>query len=247
MFDTGNPVFNEKLFHTNHGTAYGKMTIDGTINKTLILFLILLIPAALIWQNIGLIVTQGYLMPVMFGSIILGLIAALVTIFKKEWAMVTAPLYAAFEGVFLGTLSVLMEQMFPGIVIQAVALTFGTLGVMLMFYKTGVIKVTEKLRMGILIATGAIGVVYLISFAMSFFGTTMPYIHESGIIGIGFSLFVVGIAALNLVLDFDFIEKASKSHMPKFMEWIGAFGLMVTLIWLYIEILRLLTKLRSND
>jgi uncharacterized YccA/Bax inhibitor family protein len=245
--NTDNPIFSEKIFRTEHSTAYGRMTIDGTINKAILLFLILLIPAAIIWHNIELIIAGGYVMPLMIGGIILGLVFALITIFKKEWAFITAPLYSIFEGLFLGTFSVLIEQMYPGIVIQAVALTFGTLLLMFFLFKSKIITVTEKFRTGIIVATGAIALVYLLSFILGLFGINMPYIHESGIIGIGFSLFVVGIAALNLVLDFDFIDRASKSHMPKYMEWIGAFGLMVTLIWLYIEILRLLTKLKNRN
>ena len=151
------------------------------------------------------------------------------------------------EGLFLGGISAIFEAQFSGIVIQAVGLTFGTLFCLLMVYKSGLIKATENFKLGIASATGAIFLVYLVSMILGFFGVQMPFIHESGIIGIGFSIFVVVIAALNLVLDFDFIENGSQMGAPKYMEWYAAFGLMVTLVWLYIEILRLLTKLRSRD
>ena len=158
----------------------------------------------------------------------------------------TAPIYALFEGLFLGGISATLEARFPGIVIQAVGLTFGTLFGLLLAYKSGLIKVTENFRLGLFAATGGIFLLYMASFVMSFAGMRIPYIHESGLIGIGFSGFVVVIAALNLVLDFDFIESGSENRLPKYMEWYAAFGLMVTLIWLYVEILHLLTKLRSR-
>jgi uncharacterized YccA/Bax inhibitor family protein len=182
----------------------------------------------------------------MMVGLIGGLITAVVTTFKKEWSPITAPIYAVLEGFALGGISALLESQYEGIVIQAVALTFGTAGCLLMAYKSGVIKATENFKLGIFAATGGIGFIYLIGWIMSFFGTSIPYIHENGLIGIGFSLVVVVIAALNLVLDFDFIEKGAEQGAPKFMEWYGAFGLMVTLIWLYIEILRLLSKLNSR-
>ncbi len=171
---------------------------------------------------------------------------ALVTAFKREWAPVTTPIYALLEGLFLGGLSLLYEQQFPGIVMNAVGLTFGTLAALLLAYRSGLIKATENFKLGIFAATGGIALLYLVSMGLGFFGIRIPLIHGSGVIGIGFSLFVVGIAALNLVLDFDFIERGAESGAPKYMEWYGAFGLLVTLIWLYIEILRLLAKLQSR-
>ena len=146
----------------------------------------------------------------------------------------------------LGSVSSMLEFLFPGIVMQAVALTFGTLLCLLLAYKSGFIKATENFKLGVFAATGAIAVIYIITFIMGFFGKNMPYIHESGTIGILFSLFVVVIAALNLVLDFDFIESGANQKAPKYMEWYAAFGLMVTLIWLYLEMLRLLSKIRSR-
>jgi len=175
-----------------------------------------------------------------------GLITAFVTVFKKEWSQITAPIYAVLEGLALGGISAFFNAQYDGIVIQAVALTFGTAGCLLIAYKSGVIKATENFKLGIFAATGAIGLIYLVGMIMRFFGSGIPYIHENGLIGIGFSLVVVTIAALNLVLDFDFIEKGAEQGAPKFMEWYAAFGLMVTLIWLYLEILRLLSKLNSR-
>ena len=160
--------------------------------------------------------------------------------------MVTAPIYAILEGLFLGGISAVFESRFPGIVIQAVALTFGVLFCLLAAYTTRLIKVTQNFRLGVVAATGGIVIIYAISFIGGLFGLNVPYIHESGIIGIGFSLFVVVIAALNLVLDFDFIESGVEQGAPKYMEWYAAFGLLVTLVWLYLEILRLLAKLRGR-
>ena len=176
-----------------------------------------------------------------------GLILALVTVFKREWAGFTAPAYAVCEGLALGGISAMFEMKFPGLVMQAVALTFGTLFCLLMAYKTRIIRVTEKFKLGVFVATAAIGLLYLVSFVLGFFHIQVPFMVGSSLISIGFSLFVVGIAALNLVLDFDFIEQGAEAGAPKYMEWFGAFGLMVTLVWLYIEMLQLLAKLRGRD
>jgi uncharacterized YccA/Bax inhibitor family protein len=188
----------------------------------------------------------GVVMPFLLGGAIGGFIVAMVTIFKKTWAPVTVPIYALLEGLFLGAISAMFEQMYPGIVIQAVGLTFGTLFALLFAYKSGLIKATENFKLGVVAATGAVALIYMASIVLSFFGTSIPYIHESGTIGILFSLAVVVIAALNLVLDFDFIETGAERGAPKYMEWYGAFGLLVTLIWLYLEMLRLLSKLNSR-
>src|SRR3990170_5101077 len=166
--------------------------------------------------------------------------------FKPTWAPVTAPIYAALEGLALGALSAMLEARYPGIVIQAVALTFGTLAALLLAYRSGLIPVTKNFRMGVVAATGGIAIFYLVAMGLSFFGIRIAFLHEGSWLGIGFSLFVIVIAALNLVLDFDFIEKGAEHGAPKFMEWYAAFGLMVTLIWLYLEILRLLSKLRNR-
>lgn len=222
------------------------MTIQGTVNKTGLLLVLTLVPAAWVWNQSFTAEDPAAVLPWIMAGAIGGFVLALVTTFKKSWAMVTAPLYAMLEGLFLGGVSAFYEQEFQGIVIQAVSLTFGTLGALLLAYKSGFIKATENFKLGIAAATGAIALVYLISMGMSFFGRTMPYLHDASPIGIGVSLFIVVIAALNLVLDFDFIERGAEQGAPKYMEWYAAFGLMVTLIWLYLEILRLLAKSRRR-
>ena len=167
--------------------------------------------------------------------------------FKRQWSGITAPMYAIAQGFFLGGISGIFEAQYPGIVIQAVGLTLGTLTSLLFLYKTGIVKPTENFRLMVASATMGIGMLYFVSIIMNMFGSSgIGFIHSNGIFGIGFSLFVVGIAALNLVLDFDFIEQGSEVGAPKYMEWFGAFSLMVTLIWLYLEMLRLLAKLRSR-
>jgi uncharacterized YccA/Bax inhibitor family protein len=171
----------------------------------------------------------------------------MVTIFKKEWAGVTAPIYALLEGLALGGISAMFELRFPGIAIEAVGLTFGTLFVMLLLYRTRIIQVTQKFRLGVVAATGGIFFFYLLEMILGFFGVRFTSINGSGVIGIGFSLIIVGVAALNLVLDFDFIERGVQAGAPKYMEWYGAFGIMVTLVWLYLEMLRLLSKLNSRN
>ncbi|MBD9368681.1 Bax inhibitor-1/YccA family protein [Xanthomonas sp. XNM01] len=225
------------------------MTLNGTVNRTGILLLLCVLTAAFAWSQT--ITPTGEIAPgsaiYLWGGLIGGLVLSLVTIFKKTWAPVTAPLYALVEGFFLGAISAIFDARFDGIVFQAVVLTFGTLFAMLFAYRSGLIKATENFKMGVVAATGGIFLVYLATLVLGLFGVNVPYIHESGLIGIGFSLFVVVIAALNLVLDFDFIESGVQARAPKYMEWYGAFGLMVTLVWLYIEFLRLLAKLQSRD
>jgi uncharacterized YccA/Bax inhibitor family protein len=171
----------------------------------------------------------------------------MVTVFKKEWSPVTAPIYALLEGLALGGLSAVFDLRYPGIIIQAVSLTFGTLFVLLLAYRSGLIQVTQKFRLGVIAATGGIFLFYMMQMLLGLFGIRFVAINGSGFIGIGFSLFVVAIAALNLVLDFDFIEKGVQFGAPKYMEWYGAFGIMVTLVWLYLEILILLSKMRSRN
>ena len=223
------------------------MTIQGTVNKAAVLLICVLLTASWVWSMFFKTGNPGVVMPWLVVGAIGGLIVALVTIFKMTWAPVTAPIYALLEGLVIGGISALAEAQFPGIVIQAVALTFGTCLALLMAYKSGLIRATENFKLGVVAATGGIALFYLVTFILSFFGVRMALFYSSGWVGIGFSLFVVVIAALNLVLDFDFIEQGAAGGAPKFMEWYGAFGLMVTLIWLYLEILRLLTKLRSRD
>ncbi|MDG5814661.1 Bax inhibitor-1/YccA family protein [Chitinispirillales bacterium ANBcel5] len=239
---SSNPALSTKVFQEQYSRAGQEvMDMNGTVNKSGLLLLIVITMASVTWTNpsIG--------MPFIPIGALGGFVIALITAFKKEWAPVTAPLYAVLQGALLGALSMMFNQMYPGIVITAVSLTFGTLLVMLMAYKTGIIKATEKFKTGVIAATGAIMLVYLGSFILGFFGVNTGILHGNSTLSIGISGVVVVVAALNLVLDFDFIENASKRGLPKYMEWYAAFGLMVTLVWLYLEILRLLAKLRSRD
>ncbi|HAR62333.1 MAG TPA: hypothetical protein DF296_06835 [Candidatus Margulisbacteria bacterium] len=240
MIRTGNPALQGDLVpSTRSFDPLQEMSIEGTTNKSFILLALAALSAWWIWSN-------PTLMSLFLVGMIGGFIVALITIFKKNWAPVTAPLYAVLEGFALGGLSVYMELEYPGIVLQAISLTFGTLFVMLAAYRTGIIKVTEKFRLAVFIATGGIALVYITDLILSLFGIKVSFIYQNGAIGILFSLFVVAIAALNLILDFDVIETLSASGVPKYMEWYGAFSLMVTLVWLYLEIIRLLSKLRNR-
>lgn len=244
---TANPALNSKTFTGLPRVVDDRaMTIQGTVNKTALLLLLVLFSSSWTWNLYFSAGDPAVVMPWVFGGLISGFIVALITVFKKQWAILTAPLYSLLEGLALGGISAIFEARFPGIVIQAVGLTFGTLFCLLMAYKSGMIKVTENFKLGIVAATGAIALFYVVSLLLGMFGISIPFIHGSGIIGIGFSLFVVTIAALNLVLDFDFIENGAARGVPQYMEWYAAFGLIVTLVWLYIEILRLLSKLRSR-
>ncbi len=246
---TANPALNAKTFTQAGNTADSStvMTLQGTVNKTGLLLVLLLITASWTWNNSFASDSSGAAMPWMGVGAIGGFIIAMVTVFNQKWAPVLAPAYALLEGLFLGGISAVFEARFPGIVIQAISLTFGILFCLLIAYKSGLIKPTENFKLGLVAATGGIFIIYLSSALLGFFGIQVPFIHESGIIGIGFSLFVVVIASLNLVLDFDFIEQGADQGAPKYMEWYAAFGLIVTLVWLYIEILRLLSKLQSRD
>jgi uncharacterized YccA/Bax inhibitor family protein len=223
------------------------MTIQGTVLKTALLLLLSLLTAGWTWmifyQSGG---NAAAVTPWMFGGVFGGLILAIATLFKKEWAPVTAPLYALVEGLFIGGISSVLEASFPGIVIQAAILTFGTLFAMLVAYQSGAIKVTENFKLGVVAATGGIAVVYFASLILSFFGIYPSFIYGNSLLSIGISLFVVVIAALNFVLDFDVIEQGARRGAPKYMEWYGGFALMVTLIWLYVEFIRLLSKIREN-
>lgn len=240
---TANPALNANTFTGLRAHDRDTMTINGTVNKTAGLLVILVVAAGYTWH---LTVSQQNPQPWIIGGAIGGLVLALITCFKKTWAPVTAPLYALAEGLFLGALSALFNARYEGIVLSAVGLTFGTLFCLLGAYRTGFIRATENFKLGVFAATGGIALLYLVTFILGFFGIQIPYIHGSGTIGVAFSVFVVVVAAMNLVLDFDFIEQGSEQGAPKYMEWYAAFGLMVTLVWLYIEILRLLAKLRDR-
>ncbi len=258
LMKTSNPALSDQTFRNLPGVQYGggmgglvdaadRMTLSGTVNKTGVLLLCSLATAAWTWSQFFPARNMAAVAPLMLVGMFGGLIFPLVTSFKKEWSPVTAPIYALLEGLLLGGLSALMETRYPGIGVQAVSLTFGTLFVLLIAYQSGLIKVTQKFRLGIVAATGGIFVFYMIQMLLGFFGIQFYSINGSGLIGIGFSLIVVAVAALNLVLDFDFIEQGVQFGAPKYMEWYGAFGIMVTLVWLYIEILRLLSKMRSRN
>lgn len=245
IFRSSNPVLKESAF-AGQPSVGQVMTIQGTVNKTGVLLLCVVVTAAYTW---GLIHSQtpeaAY--PWMIGGAIGGFIMALVTVFKMQWSPITAPIYALLEGFFLGGISAVFERAYPGIAVRAVTLTFGVLLVLLLAYKTGMVRATRGFKLGVIAATGGIALVYAINMIMSlFFHTQMSFLYSSSPLGIGISLFVVVIASLNLILDFDIIENASRTGAPRYMEWYGAFGLMVTLIWLYLEILRLLSKLRRR-
>ena len=241
LMRTSNPALNEKAFKGQ--VAYGDaMTLQGTVNKTGVLLLCVVATAAWTW-GLSKSPTPEAAMPWMIGGLIGGFVVALVTIFKKTWAPITAPIYALLEGLALGGISAVFEKTYHGIAVQAVGLTLGVLFVMLLAYKTGLIRATQGFKLGVIAATGGIAVFYIIEMALSFFfHFQFSAINGGGIWGIAFSLFIVVIAALNLVLDFDMIETGVRGGAPKYMEWYGAFGLMVTLIWLYLEMLRLLAK-----
>ncbi|MDQ3624279.1 MAG: Bax inhibitor-1/YccA family protein [Verrucomicrobiota bacterium] len=238
---TSNPTLRSNTFLTERAApGAAAMTIRGTIARTAILLLLAASTAGFTWQS----ARTGMGAGLAIGGAIGGFVIVLILCFKHSWAPVLAPLYALLEGLFLGAVSAIFESAYNGIVLQAIALTFGTLCALLGAYVTGIIRATENFKLGVFAATGGIALVYLVSLGLGLFGINIPLIHESGPVGIAFSVFVVIIAALNLVLDFDFIENGEAAGAPRYMEWYAAFGLMVTLVWLYIEFLRLLSKLR---
>ena len=241
---SGNPVLTDETFHLPRVVGGDAMTIGGAVNKSFLAILILMVTASYTW-NLG--VGDPRITTFTTVGLLGGLVVALVTTFRQTWAPYTTPAYAALEGLALGGISVGFETRYPGLVSQAVFLTFGTLAALLVAYRSGLIRPTENVKLGIAAATGGIFLIYLANFVMSLFGASIPLIHGSGTLGIGFSIVVVCVAALNLVLDFDFIEQGAEQGAPKYMEWYGAFGLLVTLVWLYLEMLRLLSKLQSRD
>ncbi|MDR2735424.1 MAG: Bax inhibitor-1/YccA family protein [Puniceicoccales bacterium] len=241
---TSNPVFQDKYFNAAAASEY-QMTVSGTITKTSLLLMLTVLSAAFAWTrkyaSLDDIISKAILFSV------LALVCSLVTCFKPLIAKYTAPLYAVLEGLVLGSWSLLFEMKYHGIVIQATMFTFGVFGVMLFIYRTGIIKVNEKFAIGLFAATAGIAVVYLMSLLLRMFGVSgFQFLYSSSNFSIGFSVFVVIIAALNLVMDFDYIVKLSRSNVHRDMEWFAAFGLLVTLVWLYIEILRLLAKLSDR-
>lgn len=249
---SSNPVLKEKVFTRSYGDTE-VMTVNGTVNKTALMFLLVLAGAVFTWNKFfdaaafnpssGMAAVAPWLAIGGIG----GFITALVTVFRPQSAGISAPIYAVFEGLFLGGISAVFEMQFGGIVMRAVTLTMAVFMAMLFFYRSGIIKVTRKFMLGVLAATAGIALVYFVSFIAGLFGAPLTFLYGSSNLSIGISLVVVVVAALNLVLDFSFIEQAAAQGAPKYMEWYGAFGLMVTLIWLYLEILRLLSKLASRD
>ena len=244
MFRSGNPALKKETFKNLTFTSEEVMTLEGTVNKTVLGLCILLASGYYTYVN----AIMDYVLIGFIG----GLIVAIITIFKKEWSPITVPIYAILEGLALGGVSKMYATAFePGIVPKAIFLTLGILFALLFAYKTKLIRPTENFKLIVFSATAGIGVVYLLSFVMSMFGSGVGMAimspTNSSLMSIGFSLFVVAIASLNLVMDFDFIEEGVESGAPKYMEWYGAFGLLVTLIWLYLEILRLLGKLSSRN
>ncbi len=253
LFKSGNPTLGENKFRSTvldsvvlHENA---MTISGTLQKFGFLFLMVLGSSFYSWKEFA---EGGNVTPMMWTGAIGGLVVAIVLVFKPMWSPFLAPLYALLEGLFIGAISAMYNSAFaelaPNIIINAVGLTFGVAAGMYLLYSFRIIKATEKFKSVIIAATVGIGIFYLLVVVLRAFGMeNMPFLHEGSILGIGFSLFVVAIAALNLILDFDMIEKGAEMGAPKYMEWYGAFGLMVTMVWLYLEILRLLSKISSRD
>lgn len=247
---SSNPVMSEKAYRkasqevldadlTQAGVQVDRMTVSGAVNKSLLLGALMIVTAVYAYTVMSPLL--------MWGGAIGGLIVVVIAAFKPKYSPILAPIYAALEGLFVGGISGMYASMFNGIVFQAVTLTMAVFFLMLFFYKTGIIKVTAKLRSGIIMATGAVFVVYMLSFVLSFFGINLPYLHEGGAIGIGISLLIIGVAAMNLLLDFDNFEKGEQYGAPAYMEWFSAMGLIITLVWLYVEILRLVAIFSSND
>jgi len=244
---TANPALKEGTF-TGVRAAPGEpvMTLQGTATKSLVLVLLTVFAASFTWNAVA-SGNVGILMPATVVGGIGGFIVALITVFKPKASPYTGPIYAVLEGLLLGGVSAIYNARFAGLPAQAVALTFGVFMALLIVYRLGIIKATENFRLGVVAATGGIMIMYLLSFVLGFFGITMPYLHDSSPLSIGISVVIVVVAALNLVLDFDFIERGVANRAPKYLEWYAAFGLLVTLVWLYLEILRLLSKLQSRS
>ena len=248
LFKSGNPTVSEKAFKNTTGFDYNNaMTVSGTVNKFGFMFLMLMGTAYYAWNESA---RNVDVQPLIWIGALGGFVIAMVIIFKKEWSPYLAPLYALLEGLFLGAVSAYYNDAFavkaPGIIMNAVGLTFGTVIAMYLLYRFRIIQATQKFKAIIFTATAGIAIFYLISMVLRMFGIQMAFLHEGSTFGIGFSLVVVAIAALNLILDFDMIEQGAAAGAPKYMEWYGAFGLMVTIVWLYLEILRLLSKLSSR-
>ena len=242
FFESSNPVINEKAFQKSAGTLVQggeTMTVSGAVNKTLLLTAILLFTTVYSYANPNPIF--------MWGGAIGGFIVVIFSVFKPQYSNITAPIYAALEGLFVGGISIAYASVYNGIIFQAVSITMAILFVMLFLYKSGIIKVTKSLRTGVIMATGAVALVYIASMVLGMFGISVPFLHSGGMIGIGISVVIIGIASMNLLLDFDNFEKGEQFGAPKYMEWFSAMGLLITLVWLYLEVLRLVSMLSGRD
>jgi len=246
LFESGNPTLSQKIFNRSiTQDEAGTMSVRGTINKFGFLLFMVLAGAAYTWylyyNN-----QQQTMMTLMWVGIIGGLISVIAISFKPTLAPYLSPAYGILEGFFLGAISAILNHAFsekyPGLVLQAVGLTFGVAIAMFLLYNFRIIKATERFKSVIFAATAGIAVFYLITLVLRLFHINIPFMYDSSMFGIGLSLFIVAIAALNLIIDFDMIEKGQDMGAPKFMEWYGAFGLLVTMVWLYVEILRLLSR-----
>ena len=252
LFKSGNPALAEKRFRDtvldDVVTYENAMTVRGTLQKFGFLMIMVLGTALYSWKEFA---SGGNTMPLILVGAFGGLIIAIILTFKKEWSPFLAPAYALLEGLFVGAISAYYNYVFaakaPFIIMNAVGLTLACAVAMYLLYSFKIIQATQKFKAIVMTATAGIGIFYLLTWVLSFFGVSLPFLHERSLMGIGFSLFVVAIAALNLILDFDMIEQGAALGAPKYMEWYGAFGLLVTIVWLYLEILRLLSKLSSRD
>jgi len=245
LFKSSNPVLTEKSIKDAARLDYTeRMTVNGTIGKVGFLLFLLVAAGAFSWSMAarGVAVTA-----MLYGGAIVGLILAIVMTFKKTLSPILAPVYALAEGLFLGAISMLFESLYNGIVLQAVGITIGVFFCMLFLYRARIIRATERFKSIMFVAISGIAVFYLVAFGLSFFGIYIPFLSEGSPLGIGFSVVVAGIAALSLILDFDRIEEGANYGLPKYYEWYAGFGLLVTIIWLYLEILRLLSKLQSRN
>ena len=251
------PFLSDKAFDGARVASYdGEMTVSGTVNKTITLFLMMIIPAAFLWLKFDVQGGEGEeglsyafnngLSGYMWGGLIVGFVASLVMMFKKSWAPYLAPVYAAAEGLFLGAVSLVFNTMYDGIVMNAVGITLLIFAAMLLAYRSGLLRATPMFTKVIMFATMGVGLFYLITMVMGMFGVESFY-YGSSPLSIGISALIAGIAAFNFIMDFDFIEKQSAAGAPKYMEWFAGVALLMTLVWLYLEILRLLSKLQSRD
>ncbi len=248
---SGNPTLNRNTFLDSASGAVisrdGAMTINGTVNKTAFLLILVLVGAMYSWSRFSGPASIGAVFPLVIGGALGGFVVAMVTAFQPKWSPITAPLYAVLEGLFIGGISAIFEARYPGVVMQAVGLTFGVMGAMLLAYRSGLIRATEKFKLGVVSAMGGILLVYLASMVMSLLGHPLGIVYGNSPLGIAFSAVVVVVASLNLILDFDLIESGAAQGAPKHMEWYGAFAMVVGLVWLYLTLLRLLSKLNSRN